>query len=95
MINQRRAVLTCFTLCIIGFVICFLSDRRNRHKLFYKLKHLFEFDSSTRSYQEHNEELKRKIGNPEPCDERDNNMVWEGSMYAVQYYNEEKDRHNG
>ncbi|MCH5586640.1 hypothetical protein MK805_17025 [Shimazuella sp. AN120528] len=93
MTTRRRAFLTGFTLSTIGFATFLLADKRNRHRLFYKLQHLFEPNAST-SYQEHNQELKRKIGNPEPCDERDNNMVWEGSMYSVKYYNEEKDSHD-
>jgi hypothetical protein len=33
-----------------------------------------------------------KAGHPDPYDIEDNNMVSEGAMYAVQYYNEEKEK---
>lgn len=49
------------------------------------------FFNSSISYNKHNQELQTNIGHPDPQDERDNNMVWEGSLYAVKYYNKEKE----
>jgi hypothetical protein len=87
MSNYRKAFLTGFTLSTIGFATYLLADKRARTKI----KHLFESESSI-SYKKHNQELQTNLGNPNPRDERDNNMVSEGSMYSVKYYNEEKER---
>jgi len=37
------------------------------------------------------EDLFSKAGNPDPKDIGDNNMVSEGAMYSVNYYNKQKD----
>lgn len=74
---------------IICFITYLLIDKKNRKKIMIMIKHLFV--PSSISYNKHNQELQTNIGNPDPQDERDNNMVWEGSLYSVKYYNEEKE----
>lgn len=90
MSNQRRVIFTGFAL-FICFTTYLLIDKRNRRKIMHMIKNFFEPNNSSISYNKHNQELQTNIGHPDPQDERDNNMVWEGSLYAVKYYNKEKE----
>lgn len=89
MFNQRKVFITGFVLSIICFVTYLLVDEKNQRKIKCMIKRLFV--PSSMFYKKHNQELQTNIGNPDPRDERDNNMVWEGSLYSVKYYNEEKE----
>ena len=47
-----------------------------------------ETKGNTNPYSKSAERVIEKGGNPHPHDIEDNNMVNEGAMYAVDYYNE-------
>ncbi|WP_442598032.1 hypothetical protein [Neobacillus sp. D3-1R] len=61
-----------------------LSTKSNRNKLvsaFYQFQEMM-------GLKEKNRFPIKKAGHPDPHDLEDNNMVSEGAMYSVQYYNE-------
>jgi hypothetical protein len=85
MFTQKKTWMIGLTLAAAGLAICLLTDKKYRSKI---KSYLY----STRPEKDkYNQDIETKIGNPHPRDEGDNNMVSEGSLYSVTYYNEKKD----
>jgi hypothetical protein len=90
MFTQKKAFLAGFTLSTVGFVTYLLSNKTNRRRIENRIRNFFDHVPD-QDKDHYNQDLQAKIGNPHPRDEGDNNMVSEGSMYSVKYYNERKD----
>lgn len=72
------------TLALVGAGVgsMFLFSKKGK-ELMQQMKNMFPAKD--------NNELLSKAGNPHPEDIGDNNMVSEGAMYSVNYYNKKKD----
>ncbi|MBS4174615.1 hypothetical protein [Bacillus sp. FJAT-49736] len=70
--------------------ISYLSSKNNREKartMFQNAK--VKADSWITKYK-HKKSPLTKVGHSDPYDFQDNNMLSEGAMYGVDYYNEEE-----
>ncbi len=88
---RKRVLLFGFVLSIAGFIsYVLLLNEKSYSGMIRRVKDKFNPN------EEHiSQDLETRIGNPDPNDERDNNMVWEGSMYSVNYYNDQNDESEG
>jgi len=70
-----------------------LSSKENRVKAKDTLNHWKKKWTGSETGSKFEAFPLEKAGHPDPYDIEDNKMVSEGAMYAVQYYNEEKEKH--
>lgn len=92
MYMTKKAFFTTFTLSTVGVTTYLLTNKQRRKRVLDSIKNLYEqIQFPNRNKMDSNQELQTKIGHPHPRDEGDNNMVSEGAMYSVQYYNEKKE----
>lgn len=67
----------------------YFSKKENRDKAIIAFNNTKTKVNSYMDSQKHNRSDLTSTGHPDPYDMDDNNMVGEGAMTSVQYYNEE------
>ena len=67
----------------------YFSKKENRDKALVAFNNTKTKVNSYMESQKYNRSDSTEQGNPDPYDTQDNNMVDEGAMTSVQYYNEE------
>lgn len=67
----------------------YFSKKENRDKAMVAFNNTKTKVNSYMESQKHNRSDLTTVGNPDPRDIPDNNMVEEGALTSVQYYNEE------
>ena len=72
--------------------LLWLYPKENREKVKETLRQWKQKQSSSETVKKLDAFPIEKAGHPDPYDLEDNNMVSEGAMYAVQYYNVEKEK---
>jgi hypothetical protein len=87
----KRAVFTTFTLTTVGVTTYLLSNKDKRKRVLDKIKKVYN-PFITFHKNNYDSRLIKKAGHPHPHDEGDNNMVSEGAMYSVNYYNEQENK---
>jgi hypothetical protein len=90
MYATKRAVITTFTLTTVGVTTYLLSNKDKRKQLLERIKNIYH-QYTTAKKDHYESRVLDKAGHPHPHDIDDNNMVSEGAMYSVNYYNERKD----
>ncbi|WP_445489908.1 hypothetical protein [Niallia sp. 03133] len=80
--QMRKNSVRTFALVGAGISSLFLFSKKGK-ELMYGIKNILSSSS--------NHDLLKKAGNPDPADIGDNNMVSEGAMYSVSYYNKKKE----
>ncbi|MCJ7842176.1 hypothetical protein MUB24_14950 [Lederbergia sp. NSJ-179] len=90
---MARKSLSPYILLGIGIAgATYLVKEENRHKAFNSVQSIKRtvqkwYNGANSKIQE---EMMEKAGHPDPFDQGDANMVAEGAMYAVEYYNKEE-----
>lgn len=90
MYATKKVVFTTFTLTTVGVTTYLLSNKDKRNRIFDQVKNIYNHLRVSKK-DNFDPRLLKKAGHPHPYDEGDNNMVDEGAMYSVKYYNEQKD----
>ncbi|MCH5586596.1 hypothetical protein MK805_16795 [Shimazuella sp. AN120528] len=89
----KKTVFTTFTLTTVGLTTYLLTNKNRRKRVLDQMKNAWnKVKVSLNDKNKHDPALKTKIGHPHPHDHGDNNMVSEGAMYSVNYYNVQKDK---
>lgn len=76
---------------VAGAAAVLLKDTENRERLGRYVREVYA-RMTHRTANDKREDLKLKVGHPDPNDYADNKMVNEGALTSVQYYNERQQK---
>lgn len=84
-LSKRKVVLSGVALSTIGVTSYLLKDEKRKEKLSYGIQRI---KNKTKIFLSKKDPVLEKAGHPDPYDIEDNSMVAEGSMYAVNYFDQ-------
>ncbi|OLO40624.1 hypothetical protein BTR23_06470 [Alkalihalophilus pseudofirmus] len=76
----KGIMITAVAVGAVGTAIYTFSDRTKREKIMNKVR---------KKRSSNQIKIDKNVGHPDPYDVKDNTMVSEGALYAIQRYNEE------
>ncbi len=83
--SKRTVVLSGVALSTIGVTSYLLKDEKRKNMMNYGMQRM---KNKAKLFLSRKKPVMEKAGHPDPYDIGDNKMVAEGSMYAVNYFNE-------